>query len=296
MVPTTFASPDIDRGQILKAAATMGFLGAGAHAGPRLMAILCNPGVSEREVVSLIKKEPAIYARMLRVANSPYYGQTRSISTIERALPVLGLEGVRGIAAAACLDRATVLGNPRGSVDMKALVNHSVAAAAAADSLAHIRHHALAADAFIASLLHNLGVVIQMQLDAPGIEAIIAARRTEPTRDIRTLELECAAVGHEECIAVVFEAWQLPDSLVAAVRHHHAPMGASETHRSMAALVNLGANLSLAGGNTCSLEPAPVERDALAMAQLELGEEDLKGVVVELPERTAELRGTLLVA
>ncbi len=296
MNQTTFANRDIDRGQILKAAASMGFLGAGAHSGPRMMAILCNPDVSQREVASLIKKEPAICARVLRVANSPYYGQTRSITVIEHALPVLGLDGVRGIAAAACLDRAVVSGDPRGSVDMKALLNHSLATAAAAESLAHIRHRPLAADVFIASLLHNLGVTIQMQLDAPGIEAMIAARRTDAGRDIRVLESECAVVGHEECIAVVFEAWQLPDTLVAAVRHHHTPMAAPEIHRSMAALVNLGANLSLASGNTYTLEPARAERDVLAMRQLELGEEDLNGVAVELSERAAKLRCTLLAA
>lgn len=297
MSQTTRTDLPIDRAQILKAAASMGFLGGGAHSGPRMMALLCNPEVSEREVASLIKKEPAVYARVLRVANSPYYGQPRSITTIERALPVLGLDAVRGIAAAACLDRTMVSGNLHCQVDVAALLNHSLGTAAAAESLASIRHHPLTADAFIASLLHNLGVVIQMQLDAPGIEAIIEIRRTDTVRDIRLLESNFAAVGHAECIAVVFEEWQLPDSLVAAVRHHHDPMAApSGAHRNLAALVNLGAHLSLANGHTHTLEPAPTERNSQVLRQLELDEEDLDGIAVELPERAAKLRSALLAA
>jgi HD-like signal output (HDOD) protein len=279
--------------QILKIAASLGFLRAGADSAPRLMAILCTPQVSEREIVALIRKEPAIYARVLRVANSPYYGQTRAISSLERALPVLGLDGVRGIAAAACLSQtmnSRRLGSP---LDMKALLEHSLATAAAAESLARIRHVSLAPEAFIAGLLHNLGVAVQVQLDTPGVEAIIRARQADDTREIRALESQCAAVGHEECIAVVLQAWQLPDALVAAVRHHHEPAAAPAAYRDLAALVNMGAHLSLASGYTYALEIAPGPCSAQVLAQLELTVADIEGVAAELPRHAARLRSAL---
>src|ERR1700722_11300307 len=130
--------PTIRQAQILKVAASLGFLHAGADSASRLMTILCTPQVSEREIAALIKREPAIYARVLRVANSAYYGQTRIISSIERALPLLGLDGVRGIAAASCLSQTVnsrMLGSP---LDMKAFLDHSLATAVAAESLARI--------------------------------------------------------------------------------------------------------------------------------------------------------------
>jgi HD-like signal output (HDOD) protein len=296
MDPNALVKPTIDREQILKVAASMGLLGAGVHSGPRMMALLCNPQVSEREVATLIYGEPAIYARVLRVANSVYYGQSRSVTTIERAMPLLGLDSVRGIAAAASLDRTVVLGGAGTKVDLQALLSHSLATAAAAESLARIGHRPLASEAFIAGLLHNLGVPVQIQIDAPGIEAMIQARQIDGTRDIRLLESESAAVGHEECIAAVFESWQLPDSLVAAVRYHHDPISAPAAHRNMAALVNLGAHLALASGYTYPLEPAPGECSAAVMAQLQLAVEDVEGVAAELPVRAARLRSALLAA
>jgi len=122
------------------------------------MAALCNSDVSPGEVESLVLGEPALYARVLRIANSAYYGQARSITTLSRAVVVLGLDAVRGIAAAACLDRTLPRGWKHPLVDMNAVVHHSVATAAAAEALARIRHPDLAAEAFVAGLLHkNLG-------------------------------------------------------------------------------------------------------------------------------------------
>jgi HD-like signal output (HDOD) protein len=286
--------PSIDRTQILRAAASLGVLGNGGNSAPRIMAALCNPEVSPRQVAALIGKEPALYARVLRVANSPYYGQSRSITTIDRALVVLGVDAVRGIAAAACLDRSLPRRGEDSAVDMNSVIQHSIATAASAESLARIRRPALAAEAFIAGLLHNLGIVVQLHLDAPGIHAMIKLREAGDVRDIRALESDCVAIGHEECIGVIFEAWQLPESLIAAARDHHDPMGAAPPHRELAALINLGANLGLAGGSTFGLEPSRVARNAPAMAWLELDDDQLDSVAVDMPARVAALRGALL--
>jgi HD-like signal output (HDOD) protein len=286
--------PAIDRTQILKAAASIGVLGTAAHSAPRIMAALCDPAIGTKQVAALIGKEPALYARVLRVANSPYYGQSRSVTTIDRALMVLGVDAVRGIAAAACLDRGLPRRGEHSVVDMRSVIQHSIATAASAESLARIRRPALAAEAFIAGLLHNLGIVVQVHLDAPGMQAMINLREAGDLRDMRALESDCVAIGHEECIAVIFEAWQLPESLIAAARDHHDPMAAPAPHRELAALINLGANLGLAVGSTFELEPVQVARNAPAMACLGLDDGQLDGVADDMPARVAELKSALL--
>jgi HD-like signal output (HDOD) protein len=294
MESNTRTKSPVDRTQILRAAASLGVLGTGSNGAPRIMAALCNPEVSSREVAALVGKEPALYARVLRVANSPYYGQSRSITTIDRALVVLGVDAVRGIAAAACLDRSLPRRGEDSVVDIKSLIRHSIATAASAESLARIRRPALAAEAFIAGLLHNLGIVVQLQLDAPGLQTMIKLREAGDVRDMRALELDCVVIGHEECVGVIFEAWQLPEALIAAARDHHDPMGAAPPHRELAALINLGANLGLAGGSTFGLEPSQVPRNAPAMASLELNDDQLDGIAIDMPARVAALRSALM--
>jgi HD-like signal output (HDOD) protein len=177
---------------------------------------------------------------------------------------------------------------------MQSVVRHSLATAAAAESLARIHHPALASEAFIAGLLHNLGIVIQNAVDATGIEAMITLRNADDRRDMRTLEAERATVGHEACVGVLFEAWQLPESLIAAAQHHHDPMAAQESHRPLAALVHLGSQLALATGTTFNLEKFPLARCAPAMSCLELDDDHLDAVAADLPARVATLGGALL--
>jgi HD-like signal output (HDOD) protein len=294
MNPNAPSRPQIGTAQILKAAASIGVLGISVDSGPRLMVALLDPHASAREIAALIRTEPAMYARVLRVANSPYYGRVRSITTIERALVLLGLNAVRGIAAAICLDRIVAKERKEAPVDLTALLLHSLATASAAERLAKLRHRALAPHAFIGGLLHNLGVLLQIRLDPLGIKDIIDTRLVDATRDIRSLESEYAAVRHEECAATIFAAWRLPESLVAAAQHHHDPMAAPEAHRELAALINLGASVALASGGTYSLEPAAVESHPPAMLLLGISAGDLDRVTAGLPERFGMLRGVVL--
>jgi HD-like signal output (HDOD) protein len=285
--------PAIDRAQILKAAATLGILGSGADSVPRMLALLCDPEVDGSEIASLIGGQPSMYARVLRVANSSYYGHPRSITSIERALLILGRDAVRGIAAATCFDRTMARSRKGTAIDMQAVARHSVTTAAAAEALATIARRPLASEAFIAGLLHNLGIAVQVHLDPGGIDAMIDANRDGAACGIRELETKHAMVGHEECLAVVFEAWQMPESLVASAGHHHAPMNAPESHRDLTALVNLSANLGLAIGPCYALEPAPTERHLPAMLWLGLTDEHLDTVAAQLPARVRELGSAL---
>jgi HD-like signal output (HDOD) protein len=285
--------PAIDRAQILKSAATLGILDSGADSTPRMLALLCDPQVDGSEIASLIARQPSMYARVLRVANSSYYGHPRLITTMERALLLLGSDAVRAIAAATCFDRTMVRSMKGNAIDMQAVARHSLATAAAAELLATTARRPMASEAFIAGLLHNLGIAVQVHLDPRGIDAMIDANRNGVVCGIRQLESDHAMVGHEECLAVLFEAWQMPDSLIAAGAHHHAPMNAPEPHRALTALVNLGANLGLAIGSNHTLEPAPTERDLPAMLWLGLTDEHLDAVAAQLPARVAELGSAL---
>ena len=287
------AKPQVDQARIVSAATSLGLIGSGAGSVARLMKLLCDPQVSGAEIAALIENHPVLCARVLRVANSAYYGQPRSITTIKQAVPVLGLSAIRGVAAAACIDRAASH-NGDDPIDMAAMLRHSLATAVAADALARSHCEALAAEAFIAGVLHNLGVAVQVSIDASGIGAMLASLRSQAAQSIRALEAEHTTVRHEHCGAVVLDAWQLPESLVAVAAHHHLPADAPAVHRNLVSLVNLGTTLALATGHTFALEPTRMPHDPAALQQLGLTEGDLDPVTADLPERVENLRRALL--
>lgn len=278
-----------DAAQIVKAAAALGSLGSGIASTASMLTLLCDPQVNGSEIASLVKRQPAMYARVLRVANSSYYAHVRSITTIERALTLLGRDAVRCIAAATCFDRAMTRATKGTAMDMQAVTRHSLATAAAAEAIADITRPQLASEAFIAGLLHNLGIAVQAQLDPQAIDAMIDANRGGTACEIRMLELAHAAVGHEQCLATVFETWQMPASLVAVAGHHHAPMDAPEAQRDLTALVNLGASVGLALGYTYALEPAPITHHLPAVLWLGLTDADLDAASSRVQARIVSL-------
>jgi HD-like signal output (HDOD) protein len=278
--------------RILEAATALRMADAGASSPAQLITLLCNDAVGADELAARIEAQPLISARVLQIANSSYYGHAKTVSNIRRALLLLGVNIVRGIAATACIDqvmphRIACLPDP------PAILRHSLATAIGCEMLATMTHPPLASDAFLAGLLHNLGVVLQASLDPAGTNAQIAARQTQPAQAIRSLEEVHCQYGHEECAAVLFDAWQLPECFIESARHHHQPGEAHRPHHILTALVWASSHLALSCGNTFSLEPIAPEADYAWLSELGLYERHFETVKLELPERVALLSRAL---
>jgi HD-like signal output (HDOD) protein len=252
----------------------------------RLVQMLCDARIGGDEICLRIERDSVLCAQVLRIANSPYYGQQRTVSSIRQALLLLGFDAVRGIASAACVAQMMPKRIP-ALRDISAVLRHSLATAVACELLAASRVPALIPQAFMAGLLHNLGTLVQGVVDCAGVTALIAARGAND-RELRELEKEHVAIGHEAAAAIVFEAWQLPDSLIAAASHHHHPAEAPEAQRTLVSLVALAADLALACGSTFALEPVQLSEPR---HQAEIG--TLRLSAAEFAESCEEVRQRL---
>jgi HD-like signal output (HDOD) protein len=284
----------ISTSDIIEAANKPGVLGAGAAAASVVLATLYGPEAGVREIAAVIGREPGMTARVLRVANSPLYGQSRTVGTIEHAVLLLGLDAVRSIAAAACMRDAILRTTPSGPVDGAALLRHSIGTALAARTLSSLNSAAPAEDAFVAGLLHDLGLTVLERLRPDSIAAVMTELRTGPARDSSALEEERIGISHARCAAVVFESWHLPRALVSAAAHHHDPWRAPGEHVALAAIVSVADELTRTCGLgfVCEASPAAAAVDD-ASAVLGLSRDDLDGVAAGLPARLAELERAL---
>jgi HD-like signal output (HDOD) protein len=155
MCDTFLARMSIADAEILQAAKALGVIGGGNQTAYRILATLCDPALDARQIAEVIQRDPGIAARVLKVANSAFYGSSRQIGSLDRALMLLGLDGVRTIAAAACLDRGTPRDSHQAPIDPRALTRHCVASAFAAESLSKRSGRAVPSVAFMAALLHD---------------------------------------------------------------------------------------------------------------------------------------------
>jgi HD-like signal output (HDOD) protein len=168
--------------------------------------------------------------RVLRVANSAFYGQPRKIGSIDRAVTVLGVEGVRVIAAAACLDHAL----PRAPATRElsgALHRHSLYCGVSARIIARTIATEHAGEAFIAGLLHDIGCGLLMMVDAERYVEL-TQRRAGAARDDRLLDT--AAELHDEqrffgmtqweATITLANRWKLPEWLGECLTHDGGPV------------------------------------------------------------------------
>jgi len=277
---------------IVRAATSLGVIGGDTHAAHRILAALCDPTLDARHVAEIIQREPGLAVRVLKVSNSAFYGSSRNIATLDRALLLLGLDAVRGIAAAACLDRSVARRSTKVAIDPQALTHHCVASAFAAESFTRQSRKSGPAEAFMAALLHDFGVPVQERLDSEGVMRLMEALQEESAAEPAVLEASLVQVGHSRCAQVVFEHWNLPPAIVLAVRHHDNPALAPGPVRELTTLVHLGVQCALEAGFTHPLEPrqARIPREPL-LASLGLDGDAFASTAAGLSERVLLVAG-----
>ncbi|MGC1460510.1 MAG: HDOD domain-containing protein [Steroidobacteraceae bacterium] len=195
----------------------------------RLLKIIGEPdaGSQYEQLGALLHADPALAARVLKVANSAFFGGSRAIDSIRRALEVLGTAAVTGIAMAASLD-GTVSQLGAGHMGFfNQLREHSLITAVAARRLTLRRPtETWSPDAaFVLGLVHDLGWLIQLQLKSDSQVTTVGA----PTALDGLVEPPPPEAGHALLGAALFTHWGLPAEFVNAVLNHHLQIDAAST-------------------------------------------------------------------
>lgn len=240
----------------------------------RVMRLTNDPRAGASDVARALASDQALTARILKLANSAFYGGTRRIGTVSEAVVTLGMRTTRNLAmATGCQEmlEGAVAGYalPRG-----ALWQHSLACATAAQALALRAGFRHAEEAFVAGLLHDIGkVVLNTYLKEQFVRVLLRASAGDVT--FNEAEREILGFDHAEAGARLLERWNLPAPLVTAVRFHHAPTQAGDAsplprlvHVADAVSLTLGAGLGW-DGLAYALEPDALSRLGLTDADFE---------------------------
>jgi putative nucleotidyltransferase with HDIG domain len=181
-------------------------------AAEQVLRIAGNSNAGAADVARVVETDPALAARVMRLANSPYYGAPRRVSSTRHAIVMLGFDTVRGLAvSAACslLDGRVELG-PDG------FWRHAITTACAASVIGR-RVGVPTTDAFSAGLLHDLGAVLLHRRDPQAFED---AMQSPSMSDQVAAELAAFGITHADEGANALDAWGFPAPFVEAVAMH----------------------------------------------------------------------------
>lgn len=182
-----------------------------AGAAMNVMRLVDDPEASAGQLAQSIAPDPVLAARLLRVANSPYYGLGGRVSTLPFAVSVVGFQAVRSlaVAAAAGIDRPD--GAPAGFWE-------GAATTATASELVAPLLGANPGDAFSTGLLHTLGAALLHQ-HSP-LPALCLPQMVDPAELCRH-EVDTYGTTHAEAGAQVLAAWNFPPSVCEPIARHH---------------------------------------------------------------------------
>ena len=174
-------------------------------------------------------------AKVLKIANSPFYGFPRKISTIDFAIIVLGYDALKEIVISISL--VSSLQKKGDAVfDAKAFWDHSITSGVLARRLARDLGYRISGEVFVGGLLHDMGVSVVHRYFRNEYKRIVEILADT---DLNALEAEESVLGvtHAEVGGWLAERWNLPDHLVEAIRYHHSPSRADK-NKDLVALIH----------------------------------------------------------
>src|SRR5215471_8364863 len=130
----------------------------------RIIKTVEDPRSSAAQLHAIIAHDPALVTRILKVVNSSFYGLPGQIGSIERAIVLLGLNAVKNIAVAASLGQLFRGATLCDGFTAKDLWSHCIAVAVAAREMARLMKAPIADEAFLAGMIHDIGILVSLQL------------------------------------------------------------------------------------------------------------------------------------
>ncbi|MCA9291120.1 MAG: HDOD domain-containing protein [Phycisphaerales bacterium] len=244
----------------------------------KIISLVEDASSTAQDLHDVISNDPALCSRVLKVVNSAFYGLPRQIGSINRAIVLLGLNAVKNIAIAASLSKLFKGGELCPQFAARDLWKHSIAAAAAAKLVCDELKLGLPDEAFLAGLIHDIGIMVELQAHPDGLVEVFGAiefdEEGRPTRDMLELERTIIGADHQRFGAALCDAWKFPKSFTYVTSHHHDPLELPRANRTLAAIVYMADRLTADSGFRAdvldpSIDPAVLEELGMSAMHVE---------------------------
>ncbi|MCP4119369.1 MAG: HDOD domain-containing protein [Desulfobacteraceae bacterium] len=187
-----------------------------------VMQLTQNPKSSAMDVGKAISQDPALTSKVLKIANSSFYGFPRKISTINNAIVLLGFSNIRNIVLSAGIIDAYKGEKSSDFFDRTEFWKHSLACGIASKIIASTVGLKNSEEAFIWGLLHDIGKIV---MDTYIHQEFSQVSYLAKAKGMLLVDAEQKYLGfnHTTVGSLVAEKWNMPPALLKVIRYHHNP-------------------------------------------------------------------------
>lgn len=208
----------------------------------RIDEMLTDTRYGAADIGQVIRHEPALTVRLLRMVNSAYFGLATRIDNVPLAISVLGTKALHELVLTTCVASAFTRIDTR-LVDVADFWHHSVYCGIMARLLSKRLRIAESEQIFVAGLLHDIGkLAIYQQL--PEQAAEVLARFADSGAPLYEVERDVLGFTHAEVGEALLRQWDLPAVFCEVAAHHHAP-GCSRDYQDESWIVHVADALSM---------------------------------------------------
>jgi HD-like signal output (HDOD) protein len=202
---------------------------------------ICNqPQTSAKDLNQVISLDPVLTGRVLKLINSAYYSLPNKITSLTRAIIMLGLNTVKNLALSTAVVGALGKEDSFQSMSMDQFWTHSICVGVTAKALAAQKGIAIQMreECFVAGMLHDLGKIVLSGCFPE--QFVLACNMVREGQDsLARVENEIFGFDHSGVGRMIAEKWQFNDVMIDTLGYHHDPGLAADTHRELVAIVSM---------------------------------------------------------
>ncbi len=181
--------------------------------------LINDPESTMKDLEDVIKMDPILVSRLLRLVNSPYYGLVQSVDSIGRAVAFLGMKNLHNLVITDALKNIFIGTEVDPVFSKKKLWLHCASVAILSKMIAERIFGINGDDAFLCGILHDFGLLVEEQLYQEDFHEICSSSGSTST--LLTLEQQAFATDHCRICYHMTLDWNMPVGIQQAIRDHH---------------------------------------------------------------------------
>lgn len=247
---------------------------------------------SAKDLANFIVNDQAISARVLRIANSAYYGMSKEIDSISHAIVVIGFKEIISLSLGMGIFTALSKKGDDVPIDITGLWKHSIGVGFAARKIAKKVRKIADESTILIGLLHDIGKIV-FCLHFPDEYAEVLKKTSNEQTPLYKIENECLGLDHAELAYLLIKQWNFPPNLIQPVRYHHNLSVCPKEWVDMAMIVNLAnfichqSGIGHSGNNN-------IETDNNVLGKLGLSDENIGALIEELESERDQVEDFLV--
>ena len=250
------------------------------HVVTNLSRLIADDNSTMKDFEEVIKMDPILVVRLLRLVNSPFYGLSQRVDSIGRAVAYLGMKNLHNLAVTDALKNIFRDQGKSQAFSRKKLWLHCAAVSICAKMIAERIFGANGDDAYLCGILHDFGLIVESQVDPKNFFA--ACDACGDCNSFTKLEQEYLGTNHCEIGFLLTIDWDMPETIQEAIRDHHLKSGDYEP-ASLTGIIQIAEYITGQLGYTALANVTP-ELPSHLITHMQENMDEYKVLIEDLPE------------